>query len=60
MSLNNAGYALHMNPVWRDKANFIIDAELGEGQGKYEQLWVRKIENQEKQFEVCCIPAFLY
>jgi hypothetical protein len=44
MSLDKNGYALHLNPAWRHRANFIIDAEIRGEQKKYEQLWVRKIQ----------------
>lgn len=52
--------ATHSEPVWRDKANFIIAATVGPSTIKVttEQLWVRKIA--EKRFEVCCIPFFVY
>ncbi len=49
--------AIHEEPVWRDRADFIIAAELPED-GRGEQLWVRQIEN--RTFEMCCIPFFLY
>jgi hypothetical protein len=49
-----------MQPVWRDKANFIIHARLGPDDlpKRWEQLWARKID--ENSFEICCIPAFVY
>lgn len=51
---------VHQNPIWRNQANFIISAEFPdeEGRERLEQLWVRDIGN--KQFEICCIPFFLY
>lgn len=52
---------VHLNPVWRDKANFIIGAkcltEQDENQG-WEQLWSRQIASN--RFEICCIPFFVY
>ncbi len=50
-------FSLHREPVWRDRANFIINADLEEP-GRVEQLWVRQLG--PTQFEVCCIPFFLY
>ncbi|GAB3816651.1 DUF4265 domain-containing protein [Kribbella italica] len=53
-------YVLHANPIWRERANFIINAPIvtdGEIDGRFEQLWV----NQEgDSFELCCIPFFIY
>jgi len=52
--------ATHTEPVWRDRANFIIAATVDSSDTEVttEQLWVRKIA--DKQFEVCCIPFFVY
>jgi hypothetical protein len=52
--------ATHSEPVWREKANFIIAAAVDPSDTEVttEQLWVRKIA--DKQFEVCCIPFFVY
>lgn len=52
-------HAVHMQPVWRDRADFIIDARLDDGRIlQWEQLWVRQLAPY--QFEVCCIPFFVY
>ncbi|HEY4668880.1 MAG TPA: DUF4265 domain-containing protein [Tepidiformaceae bacterium] len=53
-------FAVHTDPVWRERSNFIIHAELGEQDllGRFEQLWTRQVG--EDRFEVCCIPFFLY
>ena len=53
---------VHPNPAWRDRANFIIrgrinSADSGSGPS-IEQLWACQID--EFQFEICCIPFFLY
>jgi hypothetical protein len=52
----------HLNPVWREKANFIIGAKCtnatAEDSNSWEQLWSRKISDDT--FEICCIPFFLY
>lgn len=47
---------VHSEPVWRDKANFIIGAMLPEGRS--EQLWARQLD--EHRFEICCIPFFVF
>jgi hypothetical protein len=48
--------AVHSDPIWRDRANFIIFARLEDG--KWEQLWARQLS--ETRFELCCIPFFAY
>ena len=48
---------VHPEPVWRERANFIVGACLPE-QGRTEQLWARQLD--EHRFELCCIPFFLY
>jgi hypothetical protein len=50
--------AVHLSPVWRDKANFLIQADLSsvELPGKWEQLWARQLE--DGRYELCCIPFF--
>jgi hypothetical protein len=50
-------FSTHGEPVWRDRANFIVNATLPEA-GRFEQLWCRQITDHT--FEVCCIPFFLY
>ncbi|GAB2594187.1 hypothetical protein GCM10009593_38620 [Microlunatus antarcticus] len=49
-------YALHLDPVWRERANYILNAELaGEDFPKhFEQLWTRRVG--DNAFEICCIP----
>jgi hypothetical protein len=51
---------VHLNPVWRDKADFIIRAKCGDvTQGYFwEQLWARELG--ENRFMLCCIPFFAY
>jgi hypothetical protein len=49
--------AVHLAPVWRDRANFVIGAPLPEP-GRAEQLWTRQVGDQ--RFEICCIPFFLF
>lgn len=53
----------HFNPVWREKANFIIGMIIPPLKNKpqkaiWEQLWARKIN--DFHFEICCIPFFSY
>lgn len=52
--------AVHENPVWRDKANFIIRAHLekNEGRSEWEQLWALRLD--ERRFSLCCIPFFAH
>lgn len=50
--------AVHQEPVWRERSNFIIAAELAESDVKTEQLWARQLD--EHRFEICCIPFFVY
>jgi Domain of unknown function (DUF4265) len=57
--------AVHLNPVWRERANFLIKAGLPPLAGeddlnskKWEQLWCKQV--CENQFEICCIPFFVY
>ena len=57
MSAGAAQFSTHAEPVWRERANFIINAPLPEA-GRFEQLWTRQVG--ESQFEICCIPFFLY
>lgn len=51
--------AVHQEPVWRARSNFIIAADiLSGGDTKTEQLWARQID--QYRFEICCIPFFVY
>lgn len=60
VDVTESEFVVHPEPVWRDKANFIVHAELREEDRprKYEQLWTRQVD--DTHFEVCCIPFFLY
>lgn len=55
--MNGVKEAVHPAPAWRDRANFIIGAALQKDEGT-EQLWARQLD--ERRFEICCIPFFLY
>lgn len=52
--------ALHVEPTWRERADFIIGAEISPAGTDLttEQLWARRIG--PRTFEVCCIPFFVY
>jgi hypothetical protein len=53
-------FVVHEAPVWRERSNFIVHAELPEKDRpkRFEQLWARQVTDD--QFEVCCIPFFIY
>jgi hypothetical protein len=52
--------AVHSEPVWRDRSNFIIATpiEPGEAGISTEQLWARRVD--DRHYELCCIPFFAY
>lgn len=52
--------ARHTEPAWRTRANFVIAADIASSPEKreWEQLWARKLS--DTQFEICCIPFFVY
>lgn len=56
------GIVTHFEPVWRDRADFLIRAGIHEGTAdskwKWEQLWTRQVSFG--CFELCCIPFFIY
>jgi hypothetical protein len=49
--------ATHPEPVWRDRADFIIGVRLSEDDAT-EQLWAKRLKSN--LFEICCIPFFAY
>ncbi|MDX3004419.1 DUF4265 domain-containing protein [Kribbella solani] len=52
--------AVHGRPVWRGRANFIVQAPVGDSSGfQFEQLWARR-DDASGLYEVCCIPFFVY
>ena len=53
--------AVHPEPVWRDRANFIFAAHLGtkDGKSEWEQLWGQKTATKQR-FVLCCIPFFAH
>jgi hypothetical protein len=52
--------AVHRDPIWRDRADFIIAIDIDPGDTGIvtEQLWAKKLSNGH--FELCCIPFFAY
>ncbi len=57
----NSHVAIHLNPVWRARADFVIRARIPESDGhhvQFEQLWTRQIEG--RVFDICCIPFHLH
>jgi hypothetical protein len=53
-------FVLHREPVWRNRSNFIICAELSgdDVDMRFEELFAKRIA--EDLFQVCCIPFFLF
>ena len=51
---------VHLNPVWRDRADCLIQAPIATENlsDEWEQLWAQEIES--RRFVICCIPFFLY
>ena len=60
MDASDRQVVVHETPVWRDRADFIIAAQLGDADRpkRWEQLWARQLG--DAAFEVCCIPFFVY
>lgn len=55
-----SAYVLHAEPVWRDRADFIVNASVEGISGvDAEQLWTRR-DADNHLYEVCCIPFFVY
>ena len=54
-----AEVVVHVDPVWREAANFLIAARLPDdlNPARWEQVWARQLTSD--QFEVCCIPFFV-
>lgn len=52
--------AVHQEPVWRDRSNFVIATQIEPGDTGIttEQLWARQID--ERHYELCCIPFFAH
>jgi hypothetical protein len=60
MTANTEDDYVHSDPVWRDRADFIITADVAE-EGEppqWEQLWARQVG--ENRYQLCCIPFFAY
>jgi hypothetical protein len=60
-STNDDEVVVHLNPVWGDRANFIIGAwfpvEKDSTTRNWEQLWCKQLA--PNRFELCCIPFFV-
>lgn len=56
----NDHIAVHSQPVWRDRTDFIFHAYCGSknGRNEWEQLWGKKVA--PSCYVVCCIPFFVY
>lgn len=52
--------AVHREPMWRERSNFIIATAIDSANTDIstEQLWARKVD--DRHFELCCIPFFAY
>jgi hypothetical protein len=52
--------AVHSDPIWRDRANFVFAAHQGtkDGKNEWEQLWGQQVAPQ--RCVVCCIPFFVH
>lgn len=50
-------FKVHLDPVWRERADFIINARIDDSDS-FEQLWCRQVAAD--RFEICCVPFFLY
>lgn len=52
--------AVHSDPIWRDRANFVFAAHQGtkDGKNEWEQLWGQQVTPQ--RCVVCCIPFFVH
>lgn len=56
---SDAREAVHPEPVWRARSDFVIAARLQEDDElEFEQLWARQVAPY--RFELCCIPFFLF
>lgn len=59
MSTTEADIVVHLSPAWRNKANFLLFGVVElDGEQRWEQVWARQIADNE--FELCCVPFFLY
>lgn len=58
--MSTASEATHPEPVWRERADFIIATTIDAATTSVttEQLWAR--QTGELEFEICCIPFFAH
>ncbi len=47
----------HPNPAWRARANYRLAMKVDDAPFE-EELWAR--QKSDEEFEVCCIPFFIY
>ncbi len=59
-SLPKIDYKIHHHPVWRDRADAIVNAVIEHDKpgDMQESLWVRKLADD--RYEICCIPFFIH
>lgn len=57
MSFADAEIAVHRQPVWRARSNYVFHAPTPDVGGA-EQLWAERIGDD--RFVICCIPFFAY
>lgn len=59
-SLPHIDYKIHHHPVWRDRADAIVNAiiEHDKPGDMQESLWARKLTDD--RYEICCVPFFIY
>jgi hypothetical protein len=58
--VEDSSIATHSDPAWRDRTNFIARLHLGpyDMPGRWEQCWTHT--EDQRLFEMCCIPFFAY
>lgn len=58
--ISESEIAVHLNPLWRSQANFVVRAAITDAESpkKYEQLWALQLG--PNRFKLCCIPYFVY
>jgi Domain of unknown function (DUF4265) len=60
IGIGDEANVVHLNPVWRERADFVIGADIDDRSSarRFEQLWARQLA--ATRFELCCIPFFVY
>ncbi len=57
-TMTEPAFLTHAEPIWREKADFVIQMPVPGDTPAFEQLWARRCG--EATFEICCIPFFVY